>query len=165
MVTLINKFNAGVGKSAAWLAIGMVVLEFVVVLLRYVFEWGSIALQEAVIYMHASLFMATAAWVLQLNGHVRVDLFYREMSPKNKARVNLLGALVFLLPTSGFLFYICWDYVALSWEIKEGSKETGGLDAVFLLKSLMPLSAAMLMAQALSQAAQSWLEIKSAQHA
>lgn len=138
----------------------MVVLEFLVVLLRYAFEFGSIAMQEAVIYMHASLFMATAAWVLQTNGHVRVDIFYREMSVTNKARVNLFGALVLLLPTSVFLFYISWDYVALSWELREGSKETGGLNAVFLLKSLMPLSAGMLVLQAFAQASQAVLELK-----
>lgn len=155
MLALINKLNAGIGKSAACLALAMVLLEFLVVVLRYAFEWGSIALQEGVIYMHASLFMATAAWVLQTDGHVRVDIFYREMSVKNKARVNLTGALLLLLPTSSFLLYISWDYVALSWQIREGSKETGGLDAVFLLKSLMPLSAVMLVLQALAQAGQS----------
>lgn len=155
-----NQFNAVVGKSAAWLALAMVVLEFVVVLLRYAFEWGSIALQEGVIYMHASLFMATAAWVLQNDGHVRVDIFYREMNAANKARVNLFGALCLLLPTSLFLLYISWDYVALSWEIREGSKESGGLDAVFLLKSLMPLTAAMLVLQALAQAGQSLLDLR-----
>ena len=159
MLNLINKFNAGVGKSAAWLALAMVVLEFVVVLLRYAFEWGSIALQEGVIYMHASLFMATAAWALQTDGHVRVDIFYREMAAKNKAKVNLFGALVLLMPVSLFLFYISWDYVALSWEIREGSKETGGLDAVFLLKSLMPLAAGMLVLQAIAQAGQSIVTI------
>jgi TRAP-type mannitol/chloroaromatic compound transport system permease small subunit len=165
MLAWINKFNAGIGKSAACLALAMVVLEFVVVLLRYAFEWGSIALQEGVIYLHASLFMATAAWVLQTDGHVRVDIFYREMAARNKARVNLGGALFLLLPTSLFLLYISWDYVALSWKIREGSKETGGLDAVFLLKSLMPLSAAMLALQALAQAGQAWLDLRGDQHA
>ena len=165
MIKLINRFNAGVGKSVAWLALAMVLLEFVVVLLRYAFEWGSIALQEGVIYMHASLFMATAAWALQTDSHVRVDIFYREMAPKNKARVNIFGALLLLLPKSLFLLYISWDYVALSWEIREGSKETGGLDAVFLLKSLMPLAATMLVLQALSQAAQAWLDLRCDEHA
>lgn len=165
MLNVINKLNAGIGKSAAWLALAMVVLEFVVVLLRYAFDWGSIALQEGVIYMHASLFMATAAWVLQTDGHVRVDIFYREMSVRNKARVNLVGAVVLLLPTSTFLLYISWDYVAVSWGMLEGSRETGGLNAVFLLKSLMPLSAAMLMLQAIAQIGQSLLLLRGERHA
>lgn len=165
MLNFINKLNAGIGKSAAWLALTMVVLEFMVVVLRYAFDWGAIALQEGVIYMHASLFMATAAWVLQTDGHVRVDIFYREMTTLNKARVNLLGAFVLLLPTSMFLFYISWDYVAVSWGMLEGSRESGGLDAVFLLKSLMPLSAAMLMLQAVAQIGQSALLLRGAKHA
>lgn len=165
MLSLINKLNAGIGRSAAWLALFMVLLEFLVVLLRYAFEWGSIALQEGVVYMHASLFMLTAAWALQQDAHVRVDIFYRDMSEKNRARVNLFGALFLLLPTSLFLLYICWDYVSLSWRLREGSKETGGLDAVFLLKSLMPIAASMLALQAVSQAATAALQLRGNQHA
>lgn len=156
-IRFINGFNAAIGRSTAWLALLMVVLEFVVVLLRYAFEFGSIAMQEGVIYMHATLFMAGAAWALQTDRHVRVDIFYREMTARRKAMVDGLGAVILLLPTAVFLFVISWSYVAQSWQILEGSKETGGLNAVFLLKSLMPLAAGMLLLQALAQAAQSWL--------
>lgn len=160
----INGLNATIGRGAAWLAVAIVVLEFVVVAMRYAFDIGSIALQEGVIYLHATLFMATAAWVLQNDGHVRVDIFYREMSPKRKAMVNGFGALVLLLPTSLFLLAVSWDYVFQSWRIMEGSKETGGLNAVFLLKSLMPLAAAMLSLQALAQLAQSILTLRGVKH-
>jgi len=165
LIALINGFNAAVGRGSAWLALAIVLLEFVVVALRYVFDIGSIALQEGVIYLHATLFMASAAWVLQNDGHVRVDIFYRAMTPQRKALVNGLGALFLLLPTSLFLLWISWDYVLQSWQILEGSKETGGLNAVFLLKSLMPLAATLLSLQALAQLGQSWLQWQGEQDA
>lgn len=108
-----------------------------VVISRYLLGVGSIAIQESVSYVHAIIFMLGLAFTLQRGGHVRVDIFYREFSPRRKAIVDLIGAAVFLLPFCGLILFGSWDYVMASWSIRETSSETGGIAAVYLLKTLM----------------------------
>src|SRR5215468_9068640 len=94
----IDRLNAVIGRAAAWLAIVVVLLQFVLVVARYLFGLGSVWLSETVIYAHAALFMLVAAWTLHTGGHVRVDIFYADASARTKALIELLGALLFLLP-------------------------------------------------------------------
>jgi TRAP-type mannitol/chloroaromatic compound transport system permease small subunit len=148
----IDRLNSTIGRSAAWLCLAVVMIQFAVVVLRYVFGIGSIWLQESIVYSHAALFQLAAAWTLRNNGHVRVDIFYSSASPRAKAAVDLLGACFLLIPFAGAILYFSLPYVARSWSIFEGSRETSGLPLVFLLKTLIPVFAAMLILQGLSQA-------------
>ena len=145
------------GRLLSWLALFLVLTTFTVVVLRYLFNFGSIALQESQLYLHASLFLLTAAYTLKHEGHVRVDIFYRTASPVTQAWVNLFGALFLLLPTCLFISWISWDYVASAWSLHEGSREAGGLPYVYLLKTLIPLSAILLALQGFSQVLQSYI--------
>ena len=129
--------NAWVGRIVGWLALAMVLMTFLVVVLRYGFDAGSVALQESVTYMHALLFMLGAAYTLQQDGHVRVDIFYQGFSRRGRAWVDVLGTLLLLIPVSLFILLSSWDYVATSWAIQEGSREAGGLPYVYWLKSLL----------------------------
>lgn len=138
------------GRLTAWLALVLVLVTFSVVVLRYAFQIGSIALQESILYLHASLFLLGAAYTLKMDAHVRVDIFYRHMSKKNRALVDLLGTLVLLLPVCLFLLWISADYVANAWALREGSRETGGLPFVYLLKTLIPISGGLLIIQGIS---------------
>ena len=128
----------------------MVLLTFVIVVLRYGFNLGWIWLQESVTYLHAMVFMLAAAWALQTDDHVRVDIYYRDRSARQKVVVNLLGTLIFLVPVCVFLLLISWNYVAVSWAGMEGSREAGGLDGVFLLKTAIPVMAILLLLQGCS---------------
>ncbi|MBP8203536.1 MAG: TRAP transporter small permease subunit [Pseudomonas sp.] len=133
----INSFNAYLGKTCAWLTLFLVLGTAIVVVLRYGFGIGATALQEAVLYAHALVFMGAAAWVLQRNGHVRVDIFYQNFSPRRKALVDSLGTVFFLLPVCLFLGWASWDYVGNAWATLEGSSESGGLKFVYLQKSII----------------------------
>jgi len=128
----------------------IVLLTFSIVVLRYVFNWGSIGLQEAVMYMHALVFMGGAAYALQMDEHVRVDIFYRGMDARKKAWVNLLGTVLLLLPVCVFLIWISFAYVDRAWDLKEASPEPGGLPFVYLLKTYIPLMGGLLFLQGLS---------------
>ncbi|MBK1618024.1 C4-dicarboxylate ABC transporter permease [Lamprobacter modestohalophilus] len=141
--------NHSIGALVAWLALAMVLMTFVVVVLRYVFDSGSIALQESVTYMYAILFMLGAAYTLQQDGHVRVDILYQRFSRRGRAWVNLLGTLFLLVPVSVFLLLSSWGYVADSWAVKEGSREAGGLPGVWLLKTLLLVMPALMLVQGL----------------
>ena len=148
----IDGLNAAIGRTAAWLCLLVVLVQFAVVVLRYVFGIGSIWLTETIIYGHATLFMLAAAWTLRESGHVRVDVFYADAGPRRRALVDLCGALFLLLPFMLVLLWFALPYVARSWEILETSRETSGLPAVFLLKTLIPLFAVMMALQGIAQA-------------
>ena len=130
----------------------MVLVTFVIVLLRYVFDLGWIWMQESVLWMHAAVFMLAAAYTLNRDEHVRVDIFYRGFDERRKALVDVLGTLLFLLPMTVFLIVTSFDYVMDSWSRHEGSREAGGLPfpAVPLLKSMIPLAAALLILQGIA---------------
>ncbi len=150
LATAINRLNNSVGKWTAWLALTMVLVQFVVVVMRYIFGIGSIMMQESVIYMHGILFMVGAGYTLLHEGHVRVDIFYREASPRTKAIVDLLGAVFFLIPVSVLIWAYSWSYVVQSWSVFEGSKETSGIQGVFLLKSVILVFCGLMILQAIS---------------
>ncbi|RVU39726.1 TRAP transporter small permease subunit [Hwanghaeella grinnelliae] len=128
----------------------MVLLQFLVVVMRYVFGTGEIWLQEAIIYQHALVFMLGASYTLLKDGHVRVDIFYSNRSPRTKATVNLLGALFLLFPVMSLIVWASFPYVARSWAVLEGSRETSGIPGVFLLKSVILVFAVMMLLQGLS---------------
>jgi TRAP-type mannitol/chloroaromatic compound transport system permease small subunit len=148
----IDRINGGIGHAAAWMCLFVVLVQFAVVVLRYALGIGSIWLTESIIYAHATMFMLAAAWTLREGGHVRVDVFYDNASPRAKAWVNLCGALLLLLPFMLVLLWFAVPYVSRSWAIFERSRETSGLPAVFLLKTLIPLFALMMALQGVAQA-------------
>jgi len=159
----IDRLVAAIGRAAAWLALTIVLLQFAVVVLRYAFGIGSIWLSESVIYGHAALFMLAAAWTLQAGGHVRVDIFYAEAAPRRKALVDLIGALLLLLPFMAVIAWFALPYVARSWAILERSRETSGLPFVYLLKTLIPLFALLMALQGVSQAVRATFVLKRGQ--
>ena len=156
----IDRLTTAIGRTVAWLALVVVLLQFALVVARYLFGLGSIWLSEAVIYGHATLFMLAAAWTLKAGGHVRVDIFYAEASPRSKATVDLLGALLLLLPFAAVLVWLSLPYAARSWAILERSQESSGLPLVFLLKTLIPLFALLLALQGVAQAIRALTALK-----
>ena len=158
--SFISSFNRAVGQSIAWLALFMILVQFTVVVMRYVFGVGSIFMQESIIYMHSLLFMIGAAYTLLRDGHVRVDVFYREAKPRTKARVDLIGSIIFLLPVSAVIFESSIAYVVNAWQVFEGSKETSGIQAVFLLKSLIMVFGLLMFLQGLAMAANAILALR-----
>ncbi len=133
------------GRAVSWLTLGMVVVTVVIVVMRYVFGAGLIWLQESLTWMHGAVFMLGAAYTLQRDEHVRVDVFYRAMSERRRAIVDLVGVVVFLVPLALLILAESLPYVERAWAIREVSRDAGGLPfpAIPLLKSvllLMPLA-------------------------
>jgi TRAP-type mannitol/chloroaromatic compound transport system permease small subunit len=148
----IDRLTAAIGRTVAWACLLVVVVQFTVVVMRYLFGLGSIWLTETVIYSHAALFMLASAWTLREGGHVRVDIFYADASPQRRALIDLCGALLLLLPFILVLLWFSLPYVARSWTILETSRETSGLPFVYLLKTLIPAFALLMALQGISQA-------------
>lgn len=145
---MLDRLSTVMGKAASWLTLFMVLVTFIVVVMRYALDAGFIWVQESVVWMHAMVFMLGAAYTLHDEEHVRVDVFYRDMSTRRRALVDLIGVIIFLLPVCAFLAWNSWDFVLQSWRIGESSREPGGLPYPFLplLKSallVMPLTVAL----------------------
>lgn len=155
----VDQASSWMGRAVSWLTLALVLLTFAVVLLRYAFDLGWIAMQESITYLHAALFMLGAAYTLQSDDHVRVDIFYRPLTARGQAWVNLLGTLFLLLPVCLFIGWISWAYVASSWVLREGSHEAGGLDLVWLLKTLLLLMPALLALQGLANGGRALLTL------
>ena len=139
------------GEAVAWLTFLMTVVTCLVAVLRYGLSLGWIWLQETITWMHAAVFLLAAGYTLARDEHVRVDIFYREMSPKRQAVVNLSGCALFLLPLSAGLLLGSLEYVQTSWLIQESSREAGGLIHPFpsLLKTLLPVTGGIMTLQAM----------------
>jgi TRAP-type mannitol/chloroaromatic compound transport system permease small subunit len=159
---LIDDLNEWVGRTVSWLTLFMVIITFAVVLLRSAFDLGWIAMQETVSYMHAVVFLCGAAFTLKHEGHVRVDVLLHKFSPRGRLWVDFLGTLLLLLPVCGFMIWMSWDYVLQSWSVHEVSGETGGLEGLYLLKSIILLMALLLLLQGVAIAIRRLLALRGA---
>lgn len=152
----IDRAVDAIGRAAAWLNLGMATTTCIVVALRYLLDAGAIWLQESVVYMHGAALLLGLSYALRHDAHVRVDVFYARFSARSRARVDCLGAVLLLMPLAATVAATSYGYVFDSWRVLEGSPEVGGLPAVFLLKTLLPVSAALLFVQASAIALRNW---------
>jgi TRAP-type mannitol/chloroaromatic compound transport system permease small subunit len=153
----VDGLNAVVGTGARWLAVLLVLAQFVVVGLRYIYCTSFVWMQESVVYVHAALFMLSIAYVLLIDGHVRVDVYFARWSAKTRAAVDLAGVVLAVLPFCGLVLWASWPYVSTSWRLGEGPLQMGGLPLTPALKTLIPVMAALLALQGLSMAARAIL--------
>lgn len=151
MLDRLDQINLIIARTVNWFALLMALIQFGIVIGRYVFGINSIAVQESVLYLHASLFMLLAGYTLQVDGHVRVDIFYAKMNENGKRLIDLCGHIFFLIPSMLVLLYWSWPSVRNSWSIFEGPIAVGGIKAVFLMKSLIPIFCILLILQSLIQ--------------
>ena len=151
LLRAVDAINEAAGRLAGALAVALVALVFGLVLARYAFNAGSVAAQEAVLWLHAALFLLGLGYTLRHDGHVRVDVFSQRWSPRTRAWVEVGGGVLLLLPLCVFIVAMSWDYVAASWAAREGSRDPGGLPGWYLLKALVPVSATLLLLQGLAE--------------
>ncbi len=155
---IVDAINERVGVMISWVALLMVLVQFIVVVMRYVFGIGSVVMQESIVYMHATLFLVAAGYTLLHNGHVRCDIFYADATPKMRAVIDLSGVTIFLIPLCILLWWFAWPYVNAAWAVLEGSPEGRlGIPGVYLLKTTILVFVALIGVQGLSLAAHSVL--------
>lgn len=150
LVDALERVNHWVGGGVRWFALAMVLLQFGIVLLRYVFGVSYVWLDESVLYLHSALFMLGAGYTLLVDGHVRVDIFFSSFDARTQTLINAAGHLLLLLPAMILLLIYSWPSVRSAWSILEGPISVGGIPASFLLKSLIPAFCVLLIVQALA---------------
>lgn len=147
----LEKTINSLGKFISLMIPVMTILMIVIIVARYFFGIGLTGVQELVMYIHALIFLGCAGYVHFKDEHVRVDIFYRDSSNTYKKNINFFLSLFFLIPVCFVVGFYSYELVEMSWKIKETSTEAGGLNFVYLQKSLVILFPATLLATFLYQ--------------
>ncbi len=140
-----------IGKACGWLLFALVVVQFGVVLARYVLNINYLWAQEAALYLHGAIFMLASGWTLLSDRHVRIDVFSNRFSKNKQDLVEKFGSVFLLFSMMAAIVITSIGYVGESWSILEGSPEISGLPGRFLLKSLIPVFAVLLVLAAVSR--------------
>ena len=148
----INALNAVIGRVVSWLALGIVIACFTVVVQRYLFGVSYLWLRDLYIWLNGAMFTGVAGFALARGDHVRVDIFYRPASVRRKAIVDLFGVLVFILPFMVVVVLYSWPFVTRSWSYWEGSSNVGGMPGLYILKSFIIVFAALVTLQGVAMA-------------
>jgi len=148
---LIDKLTDNIANGLLYILIVLIVLVFSTVFFRYVFNMSYIIIQEIIMYLHALIFMFGISYALKENSHVKIDVLYNSLNKRTQRVISIAGLVSFILPTALFIIYISIDMVTQSWMILEGSSEAGGLNLVFILKSLIPISGVLIFLQGISE--------------
>jgi len=156
-VHAIETLNRWVGYVVAWLTLGTVLVCFATVYTRYALNTNYTWLQELYVWQHAAAITLGAAYTMMTGGFVRVDIFYGKMSARSRAKVDLIGTLVFLFPLLIVLTMAFWTFFINAWRADEGSTNSGGLPNWWLLNSTLLIMAILLFLQGFAMIARSLL--------
>jgi len=137
------------GKNVSWLSFLLVVVICIDVIFRYIFNFSVAWVTEIEWHFFGLLFLFGSGYALSEEKHVRVDLFYQKFSPIEKAQVNVVGTLFFLIPWSLTLAWYSFKYALQSFLIKETSPDPGGLGAIYFIKMAIPIGFILLFFQGL----------------
>lgn len=150
LITLLDDISYRIGEITKW-ALPLLVLSIAFsVFALSIFGLNWTKLSESAAYFHASVIMLGAAATLLAGQHVRVDIFHTRMSAKSRSLVDFAGFYALLLPVCLIIIWDSQSFVNFAWRIFEGSSENDGIQGVFLLKTLVPVFAVMMIAQSLS---------------
>ena len=148
---MIDNITESIGNFLSYVLFLMVTLIVASILLRFIFNIGNIAIQELIMYLHALLFMFGISYAYKEDSHVKIDILSNSISPKNSQILSIIGFIFFVMPFAIFLIYISADMTMKSWSILEGSSEAGGLNLVFVLKTIIPLTGILILLQGISK--------------
>ena len=148
---IIDGISTWVGKTAAWLIIGLMLVVCVEVFKRYIMNMPTAWIFDVDNMMYGTLFMLCGAYTLAQNAHVRGDFLYSSMRPRTQATLDLVLYVVFFLPGIAALIYAGYDYALLSWRIAEHSNVTSDGPPVYHFKSIIPIAGAFVMLQGVAE--------------
>jgi TRAP-type mannitol/chloroaromatic compound transport system permease small subunit len=155
----IDTTNEWVGRGVAWVTLGLVLVVFIDVVMRYVFNTSSVFTQELEWHLFAFIFLIGAGYTLLHDGHVRVDIIYQRLGFKGRAWINLIGVIFFLLPGCILVVVTSWKFVYSAWKVMESSADPGGIPYRYLVRGTIPVGFSLLCLQGISLGIHSLLQI------
>ena len=158
LIRLLERINLIIGKTVAWATLAMVVIINYIIIQRAIFHQGSIAIQESVNYFHAILILFGIAYTYQRSRHVNVDILYNYFTKKTQKAIKLVSIAFITIPVSLALIYFTYDYALHAWQIKEGSREAGGLPYLYLIKLALCIMPILLLIESVHQFLMIWIK-------
>ena len=155
----IDALNQLVGRGVAWVTLGLVLVVFVDVVMRYLFDTSFVFTQELEWHLFGFIFLIGAGYTLLHDGHVRVDIIYQRLGFKGRAWINLCGVILFLIPGCIMVVTTSWKFMVNSFAILEGSPDPGGIPFRFILKGCIPVGFTLLLLQGFSLGLHSFMQI------
>jgi len=146
----IDRFSTGIGHLMAWAVVLMTAIIVYDVSMRFLFQMGSVLLQELEWHLFGIIFLLGAAYTYREDGHVRIELFYQKLSKIQQAKINLFGNLLILLPVCLLVIWTSIPFVSNSFAYSEVSPDPGGLSYRWLIKSAIPAGFLLLFLQGLA---------------
>ena len=156
---LIDKMNEWVGSGVAWVTLGLVLVVFIDVVMRYLLNRSFVFTQELEWHLFGFIFLIGAGYTLLHDGHVRVDIIYQRLGIKGRAWINLLGVILFLIPGCIMVISTSWQFAANSFAMMEGSPDPGGIPFRFIIKGCIPVGFTLLLLQGFSLGLHSFMQI------
>lgn len=147
----IDAVSTWLGKAAAWLVVGLMLLVCAEVVKRYALNMPTAWIFDASNMFYGSLFMLCGAYTLAQNGHVRGDFLYSSMKPRTQASLDLALYILFFLPGIAALIYAGWTFAGASWRILEHSNVTADGPPVYPFKAVIPVAGALVMLQGVAE--------------
>jgi TRAP-type mannitol/chloroaromatic compound transport system permease small subunit len=155
----IDRINQWVGNGVAWVTLGLVLVVFVDVVMRYLLNASFVFTQELEWHLFGFIFLIGAGYTLLHDGHVRVDIIYQRLGIKGRAWTNLLGVIFFLIPGCIMVISTSWQFAANSFSMMEGSPDPGGIPFRFIIKGCIPVGFTLLLLQGISLGLHSFMQI------
>jgi len=155
----IDTLNEWIGRGVSWVTLALVLVVFVDVVMRYLFNTSYVFTQELEWHLFAFIFLIGAGYTLLHDGHVRVDIIYQRFGKKGRAWINLIGVIFFLLPGCIMVIITSWQFVYNAWAVMEGSPDPGGIPYRFIVKGTITIGFVLLTLQGISLGISSLLQI------
>lgn len=155
----IDRINEWIGRGVAWVTLGLVVVIFFDVVMRYLFNTSFVFTQELEWHLFGFIFLIGAGYTLLHDGHVRVDIFYQRLGLRGRGWANFLGVILFLIPGCILVIETSWQFMLNSYAIMEGSPDPGGIPFRFVIKACIPIGFSLLLLQGISLGIHSLMQI------
>jgi len=155
----IDALNQWVGRGVAWVTLALVLVVFVDVVMRYLFNTSFVFTQELEWHLFAFIFLIGAGYTLLHDGHVRVDIIYQRVGLKPRAWINLCGVILFLIPGCIMVITTSFKFALNAFVIMEGSPDPGGIPFRYVIKSCIPVGFILLLLQGISLGIHSVMQI------
>lgn len=151
----VDRFNGLLGSAVNWLVALMIAIGAFNAVARYLTRGTSLSISsnayiELQWYLFSLVFLLGAACVLRSDGHVRVDVLYSRLGERGRARVNVAGTVLFLIPFCILMLLVSYPAVRASWRIRETSPDPGGL-ARYPVKAVILVGFALLLLQGIAE--------------
>jgi len=155
LIRALDAFAEWTGWVVAWLIVPLIGAMVYEVVARYFFHAPTVWAQDLSFMLYGTLFMLGGAYTLRHNGHIRTDFLYNRLGARGQAFVDVIAYLFFFFPAFGVFLWFGWGYFLESWRLDERAISPWN-PPLYPFRAVLPLAAALLLAQGVSETLKSF---------